>query len=469
MATIENPKVLDLEDIQGMVTRGYGSLYETAYLHLTVKDAAKTKSWLSEILPLISSADHTNKSNKTLHIAFAKNGLKEIGLFEENLLNFPIPFREGLSTENRNRILGDYGENAPKNWNWGTQNDEQILLIFHATDITSMDDFLASEKERIAKNEGLAIVREMRGNLGKDNKEPFGFHDGISQPIIKGSGKSGPEMDIVETGEFILGYKNERDEYPFSPFISKEQGDLSLLTTQYKGVKDLGHNGTFMVFRQMQQHVDEFWQAMENHTKNADGSVNEEAKIKLAAKCVGRWPSGASLVNFPDKDPGGSYDNDDFGYADKDPHGERCPLGSHLRRNNPRDSFRFYDKKQSIKISKRHRIIRRGRKYHLPSKDASSEEIGLHFICFNADIELQFEFIQHVWANNNQLDKLSNDIDVIIGVPDEENPDNDRGQFTVQKEPVNEFYEGWKRFVTIRGGAYYFFPSISAIRYLSTL
>ena len=472
MAIVSNPRTLDLHDIQGMITRGYAKLMEAAYFLLKVEQADKAKQWMHEIIPLIDSADISEQADKTLHLAFTPQGLRALGLDDKNLDNFPVPFREGIATADRSRILGDYGENAPNQWRWGGhQKDLHLLLIFHAKDKTLMSTFLEEERNRIAQNNGLTLTKEMKGYLRPDFKEAFGFHDGISEPVIKGSGRSGPENDIVASGEFLMGYKNEHNQFPFSPLLETQQGNTALLKDDAagSGKKDLGHNGTFMVFRQMQQHVDDFWAYMDEKTKNEDGTSNEEAKIKLAAKCIGRWPSGASLVNFPDKDPGGSLENDDFGYADQDPDGLRCPFGSHLRRNNPRDAFRWYGKKQSLKVTRRHRIIRRGRTYELPSEEQSKNEIGLHFICFNANLELQFEFIQHAWANNNQPRHLSNDIDIIIGVPPEGNPHNEQGQFTVQAEPVNQYYGNWKRFVTIRGGAYFFFPSISVINFLTTI
>lgn len=473
MAIVSNPKTIDLDDIQGMITRGYSKLYKTAYFLLKVKDAEKAKHWLKEILPLIDSANVKIKAQKTLHVAFTPSGLSALGMSEKNIAAFPTPFREGMSTENRNRILGDYGDSAPDNWRWGAQQaDLDILLIFHAPTQESLSDFIAAQKKVLGDIDGVTLVKELSGYLPEDNKEPFGFHDGISQPVIKGSGRPGPENDIIEPGEFLLGYKNEHNQYPFSPLLEENQGNMSLLSDDLagSGKKDLGKNGTFMVFRQIEQHVDKFWNSMESKTKNADGSVNEEAKIKLAAKCIGRWPSGASLVNFPDADPGDALENNDFGYADQDPDGLKCPFGSHLRRNNPRDSFRWYGKEQSLKVTKRHRIIRRGRTYQEPGKsDSGKNEIGLHFICFNTNLELQFEFIQHAWANNNQMRHLTNDIDVIIGCPAEKDPNGKRGQFTVQAEPVNEYYEGWERFVTIKGGAYFFFPSISVINFISSL
>ena len=466
MAISENPRTIDLDDVQGMITLGYGNLYKTAYLSLKVTDKKRAQKWLKEQIPLVDSGNHQIKSHRTIHFAFAANGLKALGLSDKNLATFPIPFREGLSTTHRNRVLGDHGQNAPELWNWGSDNSEQILMILHAKDDENLESFLKERQEEIESSGGLEIVRVINGFLREDNKEPFGFHDGISQPVIKGSGKSGPDFDIIATGEFLLGHENEHKDISYSPTIEEEQGETNLLpeSSVFKGKRDLGKNGSFMVFRQMEQDVDGFWKAMERHTLNEDGTVNEEEKIRLAAKCVGRWPSGASLVQYPDRDPGGDdHSSDDFGYSETDPEGLKCPFGSHMRRNNPRDTLRWYDKKQSLKISKRHRIIRRGRTYE------EGDKTGLLFICFNADFELQFEFIQHVWSNNNQMRHLTNDIDVIIGVADPNNPDSLARQFTIEKEPVNEHYSGWDQYVTIKGGAYYFFPSITALNYLTTL
>lgn len=477
MAIINNPRTLNLNDIQGMIIRGYSKLFQTAYLMLHVEDgkSANAREWLKHVLPNIHSADISDRATRTLHLAFTASGLKAIGLNDKTVNTFPIPYREGMATENRSRILGDFGESDPQNWRWGGHEDKNpihMVLIFHTPDTESMDSFLEEQKQVLTKHGGVEVLTEMKAYLREDNKEPFGFHDGISQPRVKGSGRPGPENDIVETGEFLLGYKNEHNQYPSSPYLVDGEGNTSLLADDptNSARKDLGKNGTFMVFRQIQQHVESFWQHMEDKTKNSDGSVNEEEKVKLASKCIGRWPSGASLLEFPEKDPGGAPDNDDFGYADKDPDGLRCPYGSHLRRNNPRDTFRWYNKKQSLKITRRHRIIRRGRIYELPDNvEPKGKEIGLQFICFNANLELQFEFIQHAWANNNQLRHLNNDIDLVIGASQEGNPNNSNMRFTVQAQPANKFYEGWERFTTIKGGEYFFMPSLTVLNYLTTI
>ena len=158
-----------------------------------------------------------------------------------------------MATDDRSRILGDYGDSDPERWHWGAKDkDLHLLLIFHAIDKDAMTAFMNEERTAITANGGCSIIKEMTGFLRPDNKEPFGFHDGISQPTIKGSGRSGPENDLVATGEFLMGYKNEHNQYAFSPLLEKEQGNMALLTddVQGSGKKDLGKNGTFMVYRQ---------------------------------------------------------------------------------------------------------------------------------------------------------------------------------------------------------------------------
>jgi deferrochelatase/peroxidase EfeB len=239
-----------------------------------------------------------------------------------------------------------------------------------------------------------------------------------------------------------------------------------LLPTIGPDQKDLGRNGSYLVFRQMQQHVGQFWEFVRANTEG------EGKGIELAAKMVGRWPSGAPLVLFPDADPGGDHFENNFGYAELDNGGLRCPIGSHIRRTNPRDVFEDNPPARSLRLTKKHRIIRRGRTYKLsrpaePGRPAEVE-IGLKFMCFNADISHQFEFIQHTWANFPRFDKLHADPDPIIGTVGAPPPGLVQ-DFTVQRCPVNRHVHNLKRFVTIRGGVYLFFPSIKAIKYFATI
>ncbi len=78
---------------------------------------------------------------------------------------------------------------------------------------------------------------------------------------------------------------------------------------------------------------------------------------------VGRWPNGDPLVPQADDARG----KDDFMYAADDYEGLHCPVGSHLRRSNPRDVFYSETLESSLTIVDKHRIIRRGRIYGDPA------------------------------------------------------------------------------------------------------
>ena len=475
-------KKVDLRDIQGFLLKGYGRMRSSRYYLLKIEDKDLAKKWIDQVSNDISDGEH-HPQTTSLNIAFTHPGLSALGMAPENLRNFAREFREGLDTEHRNRMLGDEGTSSPANWRWGSKKNEgnfneqhiHIMLMVFTADQTILASYCA-ELEAAFLSLGLSIVVPLDGQLLDDNKIHIGFRDGISQPVIAGTDHVTHPNNTVATGEFILGYKNEYGVYSDSPFITIQQGDIGLLPYDAggSGLKDLGHNGSYLVYRQMEECVDLFWKYMNEKTKAADGTLNEAESIKLASKMVGRWPSGAPLVKYPDADPGGLSDDDDFGYQPDDALGQKCPFGSHMRRSNPRNAFEDNKEKQSLKLTNKHRIIRRGRSYGepliaTPTNHHANEEIGLHFMCFNTDISNQFEFIMHTWSNFPRFQNLYDDPDPLIGVSDAEGHEKIQQNFTMQGCPVNKTVTDLQRFVNIKGGAYFFFPSLSAIKYLATI
>lgn len=482
---------IELEDVQGYVLREYRNLKYSRFALLNVTDKHKAKIWINSICDKLTNAVKVNTDelpDKGLNIAFAKDGLLNLGLSKANLESFSPPFKEGMVTPHRQRLLGDIDSSSPREWEWGHPSKsaaQVILLVFGKDKVTCMEYF--DNLRRDFEMHGLQLMRNLDGVTLKDNKEHFGFRDGIAQPIVKGSGRIGPDYNSVNPGEFILGYENNYFIFPDSPAIVDEQGEVNMLPPSgaRPEFRDLGKNGTYMIIRQMEEDVDSFWTFMKDRTKNEDGSVNEEASIKLASQMFGRWPSGAPLSKFPDKDPGGASDDNDFLYYDDDRSGAKCPFGSHLRRMNPRDNFEQDDPKKSIILSNRHRLMRRARPYGdpiigSPSNHKPDGKVGIHFTCFGADISRQFEFLQYTWSNYPKIKELYFDPDPIIGVV--ENPEvkkvgygaeqieeEQTQQFTIQGEPTNKTIKDLKRFITIKGGAYFFFPSITSIRYLCTI
>jgi deferrochelatase/peroxidase EfeB len=192
----------------------------------------------------------------------------------------------------------------------------------------------------------------------------------------------------------------------------------------------------------------------------------------VAAELVGRWPSGASLTLARDHDNPDRRKDNDFGYHDTDQEGFGCPLGAHVRRANPRDSSLKHPV-ETLRSANNHRLLRRGRPYGLPiaaSSPSPGEEApaerGLLFLCLNGDIERQFEFVQHSWLNNPNFAGLSGDVDPLLG---DAGSGLAGGRFTEQLDPVRRRLCGLPRFVSVKGGAYFFLPGIPALRYLARL
>lgn len=466
---------LELSEIQGFLVKNYLEMPFSNYYLLEIDNPEKAKIYLQKIAREITSVDQA-VNDYYLNIGFTAAGLSEIGLHEKNLKSFIREFREGMVTPHRQRLLGDHDSSDPLKWNWGgpaNQPVHLILMIFVPSE-ESLHSHHAELLEKFSEN-GLKLTWVLRADTFPDKKEHFGFREGISQPVIIGSGVEGLERDEIKPGEFVLGYRNEYDVHPDTPLVKEVQGNLKMLPLDPDGSdqRDLGRNGTYFVLRQLKENVDGFWNFLNEKTKNEDGSLNPLESTRLAAKMMGRWPSGAPLVKFPDEDPGVLTDDNDFVYIETDKLGLKCPFGSHTRRANPRDNFEESKPEESLKLTRKHRIMRRTRSYGekftaTATQHTPIDEVGVLFGCFNADINRQFEFIQYTWASYPKFKQLYADPDPFIGV--KENPaEGVVQQFTIPTETHNKYVDGLKSFVTVRGGAYFFFPSITTIEYLSTI
>jgi deferrochelatase/peroxidase EfeB len=195
-----------------------------------------------------------------------------------------------------------------------------------------------------------------------------------------------------------------------------------------------------------------------------DGSPDPEAEQALAAKIVGRWMDGTPIAVSPDHDGGDPNRLNDFGFS-IDPFGDRCPLGAHIRRANPREML-LADKNESITTTKRHRMVRRGRPYGPRLADRFSDDgqaRGLVFAAVNANIERQFEFLQQAWISSPNFAGLYDEADPMLG-----GRTQNAGVFSIPQCPVRERRSGILPHVTVKGGAYFFLPSRSSLRYLSS-
>jgi deferrochelatase/peroxidase EfeB len=223
----------------------------------------------------------------------------------------------------------------------------------------------------------------------------------------------------------------------------------------------LGRNGTFVGLRKYQSRVGAF-----NRFLRANGSTEEEWEL-LAAKLVGRWRSGAPLTLAPDVDnPALGADpqrNNDFNYAN-DPRGRQAPFGCHIRRMTPRDTqlARLTD----VNI---HRLIRRGTTYGKPydpnALSEADDEVprGAIFLFISAKAMATIEFLQQEWINDGNFMGIGGERDPIIGRQEE------GAAFTIPKEPVRRRLRCIETFNVLRGGEYFFMPSISGLNWLANL
>jgi deferrochelatase/peroxidase EfeB len=340
-----------------------------------------------------------------------------------------------------------------------------------------------------------------------NGKEPFGFLDGVSQPRLDWAAEREPGTDadleygnLLSVGEFVLGYRNEYGLYTNRPLLqANEPGAQALPVAEDDPTRrDLGRNGSYLVFRELSQDVRGFWRFIASQANDA------ASRVALAQAIVGRQLTGEPLVALGTRPVRGvgpdavDIRRNQFTY-DSDKVGLRCPFGAHVRRANPRTGdmpggrqgliwqlirmlgFGHQDLREDLVAASRfHRIIRRGREFGAEispdvalQPDAPDLASGLHFICLNANIARQFEFIQNAWLMSAKFDGLSGETDPLIGNRDPSPPgQSPLGQstdgFTIpQANGINRRISGMPNFVTVRGGAYFFLPGVRALRFLA--
>jgi Dyp-type peroxidase family len=435
--------VLELDDIQHILLTRAPAL-TGRYEFLSFRDPAGGRAWLAAILDKVHSAktmrESVEKEIRWVTVAFTWNGLRALGMDEAALVTLPQEFRQGMVA--RAEMLGDIGANDPSHWVDKTSSpDLHAIAILFARDATERARSAIEHSKLVAECAGVHAL----STLDLEATPPFeyahdhfGYRDRLSQPVIVGSGDeptpgSGAPL---KAGEFILGYPDESGMDPPLP-----QPEI------------LSRNGSFMAYRRLEEHVGKFRDFL-----RANGKTREEQEL-IAAKLMGRWRSGAPLVLAPDKDdPALGADlqrNNNFNYKHEDPQGYAVPLGSHMRRMNPRDTAANMN---------RRRMIRRGATYgpFLPEDtpdDGQERGIAAFVIC--GSLIRQFEFAQNVWVNDRNFHELGNERDPIIGTQD------GTLEFKMPKRPIRRKITGLPAFTTVRGGAYFFLPGLKALRWLA--
>ncbi len=351
-------------------------------------------------------------------------------------------------------------EDAPAGWKpeFRPGAGVHMLVVVASDEIADLGHEVARVREAVSACGAHVVFRErghtLRGRMR--GREHFGFRDGGSQPAIDGYNEPPQtgEPPAVPPGEFVLGYPDATGGTPV--------GD------------PLWTDGSHVVFRRLAQDVTLFRQQAAAGVPGADPTV---AADQLAAKMIGRWPSGAPVELHPDIDPGPGNESNAFQYA-SDPDGQKCPRWAHIRKANPRDeSVPGPDDDPSL-----HRMLRRGIPYGTAlSPQATSDdgkERGLHFFAVVADVARQFEVPQSRWLDdpNFPAGQPAPPAGAGYGPPTQGLPDgpdpvvghHDAGQPCVLRQPSGEHpFPLLAQTVRVTAGEYFFLPSLAAIKLLA--
>lgn len=473
---------LDLADIQGNLLRGY-RFSDARHFALAVTDPAAARRFLGDLVsgnprrgPQITTDEHwpstdgggTVKPRYCLNIGLTYDGLAALGLPPGTLKAFPDAFVQGPAARAGQPDpdfatgvgLGDVDESAPANWILGgaTTPPVHILLSLHTEEQRARQ--LEAVSARLRKRFAAAKLTEVShydAHALPDQTVHFGYRDGIAQPDIEGAhGRPIPDMQPkAPTGDFLLG----------GGYVNSYGGNyIGSLPAA------LADNATYGAFRILRQDVAGFEQLLGEWSKTWGLPLE-----LVAAKILGRWRNGAPLTltsgwtgaGLPSVDDR-RLNNFDFASSDDyptyfdDADGVRCPVGAHIRRLNPRSSL-------VTGMPHTRRIVRRGMPYGRAYDPSAPDDVerGLVGLFLCGDLEMQYEFLMRVWANQDfATHGLRGTRDPIIGAQP-----RGTGSFTVRTDDSRDpmVMTGLPNLVQTRGSLYCFVPGIGGLRYLSAL
>ncbi|KAL6717683.1 hypothetical protein ACLMJK_005598 [Lecanora helva] len=487
---------IPLDDVQGDIfNRGFPKFFETYYffnivtkkeqqfsqnLKKLVSGEQQHISSLKKVLGDWEKVDAAAKKNRTTAndsekewvptvntlIAFSKPGLDKIetGLKAANRptlnlkvlrLSDPI-FDEGMREDGPNNL------NDPPVDDWDP--------LFRTTTIHGLLKIAGSYQELVDKEleqiksvlgHSQGVIKDIDGNSApttlnsrldgktrdkaQHGREHFGFRDGLSQPLLEG----------INTPEAL-----KADEY------MKTNPNIILVTSKPPGTQDGIEadprrrpawmvNGSFLAFRKLEQDLPR-WINLINKYKDAGCTSSDQ----LGAKLMGRWMNGTPVAEFPNA-PENNFNNK-FRYKGVAKY--HCPFGAHIRKANPRTDA------DSVKMA---RMIRNGIPYgsefnpksmHEPDTNPDPNDTrGLLFACYQSSLENSFQFVQRAWSNNDSFPVGNTGYDALVG----QAKDNGMLNITLQGADEGDLKPGLGQFeksVTMKGGEYFFVPSIKALR-----
>jgi deferrochelatase/peroxidase EfeB len=468
-----------LADLQGNILRGYTNKPHVRYLILEVVERSAARRWVADSVsgrngvPQITSGDWGEKKPDTcFNIGLTYEGLRALGTPSASLKMFPNEFVEGMTASAVK--LGDVGRSAPENWPAPFNEPKRIHLIatIYAENVDQLNEV---QKRALPDEKALTLLDTREGYEFRRNFVHFGYRDNITQPRFEGVPDSQRHPDRqpkAPLGTVLLGHPT----------------NLEGLTWRVPQPVELGHNGTFNAFRVLKQDVAGFEKYLDRAASDllkhpqVDEVLPPGAEVRIcqvlsianpsrhgalrevvAANLCGRWRDGTPLALSADA-PDPNINKANFDYVGD----SRCPHGAHIRRCNPRGGQIV----QRIANNSR-RLVRRGMPYGPPydydpekPRDGDKPERGLLGNFIGASLGAQFEAMSCDWLNLGLQDpRITGSNDPISGT-------NDPGTswFDLPLKSGGKIrLPGFPEFVSTRGGAYTFLPSLKAIQYLADL
>lgn len=537
--------VIETQEVQALVFRGFKRLPFMKFVAISLPaDRAVCRRWLSALVngQNLHNLREVDENDRLLEltfgdrplspseeersatcVAFTAAGFAHLGLSMSgescSMATFPTVFNLGMRS--RAHILGDYAERPLPEWRWSDadldeEDDKPIhaALFLYGQSPDECERLLGLHRKKLAGDGFVVHELDTQPTDKGVNYEHFGFRDGISQPVIRGTqrfARGAQPRDIMASGEFILGYKSNQGYFPPTPMVPRDSDVNNRLSSAPTSAesrfsafqdprpqwRDFGRNGTFLAIRQFEQHVDEFHDYARSSAEKLNDALIDESRMPnliggaitkewIEAKMMGRWYDGVPLIDRPvwtkpaehtavpatgEHDHARRHEHarhahrsgrmstdTDLDFGVDDPQGLHCPFGAHIRRANPRGSLAPGDDSQ-LAITNRHRLLRRGRPYQ------QGDEKGLLFVGLCADLERQFEFIQQSWIGAPGFAGLTKEPDPIVSIKHDAEPT----RFTIPTSAGSLALEGGPNFVTVRGGGYFFLPSRSALLFLAEL
>ncbi len=416
---------LNLDDIQGNITRAYGrySFPFARYLFLNLPDPISARRFVDLVRPRVTTAARWTPDTKpkvTLNIGFTYPGLRVLGLPTRTLQGMPESFVDGMKA--RAFVLGDRNPERPeaedtdwcRHWDpiWQANRagdpsrDVHVWMSMNAQLAQLGSDQPVPELEaqmdwlrRICRDTGVrlldghgqdgsqdhqaatAVFKDIGGARFPTPREHFGLTDGIGDPVFEGQYPPEEEKDAVvgrgkwmgratgwqpiATGEFLLGHPDESQELP--------------PTAMPPGVMQ---NGSFMVYRKLHQNVGSFNAVLDAEAAGfarVMGVDVAEARETVLAKMIGRWSDGVPTATAPTFADWMRV-RAETGMNDPDPARALAAQRAYLRSRAAND-FRYADDMDGVKCPNGAHLRRVNTRDYLdplnqpgkPNKDATSQ------------------------------------------------------------------------------------------------